>query len=319
MAARKGGKKKGGGKGEFFRAFLLLGLLAATLVAAFVLLILRPYENQHRAPVKIGRDKPPVIHHEEGGAKSNLSVPEANNGGKDGKSPAPLPESRQAKPAGELPQVAIVIDDMGYQAKLDEDLLRLDLGLTFAFLPHGPHTADQAELAKKLGHEVLLHFPMEPDNHRGDPGPGAAIIGMSRARLQELFAENLALVPQAVGVNNHMGSRFTRDSGAMRDFLALVRDNHLFFLDSLTTSSSVGYSLAQEMGVKAGRRQVFLDNVEDEAKITAQLRQLLAVAEQQGAAVGIGHPHPQTLAALRAVTPEILARTRMVAVSQLVK
>jgi len=318
MAARKGGKKKGGGKGKFFRVFLLVLLLAATLGAAFVLLILRPYENQHRAPVKIGKSKAPVIHYEEGGAKPNLPVPQAHVA-KGGSAPEVSPPARLEKRAGELPYLAIVIDDMGYQTDLDEELLRLDLGLTFAFLPHGPHTAAQAELARKQGHEVLLHFPMEPDDHRWDPGPGAASIGMGRARLREVFAENLALVPQAVGINNHMGSRFTRDPGAMRDFLALVRDSHLFFLDSLTSSASVGYSLAQEMGVKATRRQVFLDNDKDEALITKQLRQLLDVADRQGWAVGIGHPYPQTLAALRAARPEILARARLVAVSQLVQ
>jgi len=318
MGVKKGGKKKGGGGGKFFRVLLVLGLLAATLVAAFVLLILRPYENQHRAPVKITKDKAPVVHREEGGAKPNLSVPEVN-GGKGSLGPEALPQAGPEKRAGELPYLAIVIDDMGYQANLDEELLRLDLGLSFAFLPHGPHTAAQAELAKKLGHEVLLHFPMEPDDHRWDPGPGAATVGMSHARLREVFAENLSLVPQAVGINNHMGSRFTRDSEAMREFMALVRNSHLYFLDSLTSSASVGYALAREMGVKAGRRQVFLDNARDEAMITSQIRQLLAVAERQGGAIGIGHPYPQTLAALRAASPEILHRVRMVAVSRLVQ
>lgn len=318
MAAKKGGKKRGGGQAKMFRIILVLGLLAITLVAAFVLLILRPYENRPHAPVKIAKVPPPVSHLGGGGAKPALSTPGASGAKGASAPPAALPAGGE-KRAGELPSLAIVIDDMGYQGKLDEELLHLDLGLTFAFLPHGPHTAAQAELAKKLGREVLLHFPMEPDDHRWDPGPGAASIGMSRARLREVFAENLALVPQAVGINNHMGSRFTQDSGAMRDFLALVRDSHLFFLDSLTSAASVGVSLAHEMGVKSGRRQVFLDNVRDEAMITAQLRQLLTVAERQGAAVGIGHPSPQTLAALRAATPEIMARVRMVPVSRLVQ
>ncbi|NTV12720.1 MAG: divergent polysaccharide deacetylase family protein [Desulfobulbaceae bacterium] len=318
MAARKGAKKRGGGKGKIFRVLLLLGLLAATLVAAFVLLILRPYENQHRAAAKIVKAKAPVMHYEEGDAGPNLAPPllASNKGG------ATLPASSQPvakRREGELPLLAIVIDDMGYQTGLDEELLRLGLNLTFAFLPHGPHTAGQAELARQLGHEVLLHFPMEPDDPRWNPGPGAATIGMSRAQLRTTFAENLALVPQALGINNHMGSRFTSDPGAMRDFLALVRERRLFFLDSFTSQTSVGYSLAREMGVKACRRQVFLDNVKDEAKIIDQLRQLLAVAERQGGAVGIGHPYPQTLAALRAAGPEILARTRLVAVSRLIQ
>jgi len=318
MAAGKGGKKKGGGKGKIVRGLLLFGFLAATLLAAFVLMILRPFENQRRPAVRSSRDKPPIVHFEEGAAKPGSTAIEPQ---KEKKGPAPVVSAKPGpgRTAGELPVLAIVIDDMGYQSELDEELLRLDLGLTFAFLPHGPHTATQAELAAKLGREVLLHFPMEPDDHRWDPGPGAATIGMSPARLREVFAEDRSLVPQAVGINNHMGSRFTRDSAAMRGFLALVRDSRLFFLDSLTSPDSVGYSLAKEMGVKTGRRQVFLDNVRDQALIVTQIRQLLAIAEQQGEAIGIGHPYPQTLAALRAARPEIMARARMLAVSRLLQ
>lgn len=313
MASRKGGKGRGGGrsgKGGLLKALLLLGILVATLAAVFVLLVLRPYENRPR-PAGKASPKASAGPRQAGKAAARPAAPVA-----------PAASRRPAPPgpggaAGDLPLLAIVIDDMGYQPKLDEELLRLDLNLTFAFLPHGPYTAQQAKLAGSLEREVLLHFPMEPDDHRWDPGPGAVTTGMARARLREVFEEDLALVPQAVGINNHMGSRFTRDHAAMQDFLALVRDRRLFFLDSLTSQESVGYVLAREMGVKAARRQVFLDNDRDQARITGQIRELLASAERQGWAVGIGHPSPATLAALRAAAPEILARTRVVGVSRL--
>lgn len=320
MAFKKGRKNKGGGRsgnGKLFRVLLVLGLLVVTLGAAFVLLVLRPYENQPRAPAKTGKSKTPIIQYEEGGGPAKLPGPEitGKKGGAAGKIP---PVSGPERDGREPPYVAIVIDDMGYQQKLDEELLHLNLNLSFAFLPHGPHTTEDAGLARKLGREVLLHLPMEPTDPRWDPGPGAVTLAMSSAERAEVFAQNLALVPQAVGINNHMGSRFTADRAAMREFLTLVRDHRLFFLDSVTASDSLGYSLAREMGVKTGRRQVFLDNVRNQARITGQIRELLAVAERQGWAIGIGHPNPQTLEALRAAGPEILSRARLVGVSQLV-
>lgn len=320
MATRKGGKGKGtkrSGKGRFFRVLLLLGLLVATLLAAFVLLILRPYENQPAQPAKSGKVKAPARHaQKKGSGPSGRAVP-AMTGRRD----APL---RQAQPVAgpeaggrELPLLAIIIDDMGYQQQLDEELLHLNLNLSFAFLPHGPHTPEQAEQAGRLGRDVLLHLPMEPRDQRWDPGPGALTLAMTPAERAELFARDLALVPQAVGVNNHMGSRFTEDPAAMQDFLGLLRDRRLFFLDSLTSPESLGYSLAREMGVKASRRQVFLDNVREQARIREQIRALLAAAERQGGAVGIGHPYPQTLAALREAGPEILSRVKLLGVSHL--
>lgn len=319
MAYKKGGKNKGGGrsgKGKFFRILLVLGLLVATLVAAFVLLILRPYENRPRAPIRAGKVKTPLPHYEEGGGPPKPAGPEAP-GQKGGPARPPTPGAGLERGERELPLLAIVIDDMGYQQQLDEDLLHLNLNLSFAFLPYGPHTTEQAELAHRLGREVLLHLPMEPADHRWDPGPGALTLAMGSAERAEVFAQDLARVPLAVGINNHMGSRFTSDRAAMQEFLGLARDRHLFFLDSLTSRDSLGYALAREMGVKSGRRQVFLDNVRDQAKITGQIRELLVDAERQGWAVGIGHPYPQTLAALRAAGPEISRRVQLVEVSRL--
>jgi polysaccharide deacetylase 2 family uncharacterized protein YibQ len=318
MATNKGGKRKGGGSGKrgFLRTLLLLALLVATLGAAFVLMILRPYENQPLAPVKTGKVQGGRHPPHEKGKVSETAVP-AGAGRQSGAVLNARPVAGTEAGGRELPLLAIVIDDMGYQPQLDLELLHLNLNLSFAFLPYGPHTVEHAELAGRLGREVLLHLPMEPLGQRWDPGPGALTLSMSPAERAEVFTRDLARVAQAVGINNHMGSRFTGDRVAMREFLALVRDRQLFFLDSLTSQESLGYSLAREMGVKTCRRQVFLDNDRDQARIGGQIRELLADAERQGGAIGIGHPYPQTLAALRAAGPEILGRVKLVGVSHL--
>lgn len=318
MVTRKGGRGKGGkrsGKSKLFRFLLVLGLLVATLIAAFVLLILRPYENQPLAPAKSGKIKAPARPAQKRGGPAERAAPPTPG--------QPGTAARRSQPVGqeagdrELPLLAIVIDDMGYQQQLDEELLHLNLNLTFAFLPQSPQTPEQAELAGRLGREVLLHLPMEPRDQRWDPGPGALTLAMTETERAAVFARDLARVPQAVGINNHMGSRFTEDQAAMQDFLGLVRERRLFFLDSLTSPDSLGYTLAREMGVKTCRREVFLDNLREPDRIRAQIRELLAVAERQGWAVGIGHPYPQTLAALREARTEILSRTKLVGVSHL--
>ena len=216
------------------------------------------------------------------------------------------------------PLVAIVIDDMGYNKRVCEALLDLDLNLSFAFLPFGPYTTKQAYKANRLGRDVLLHFPMEAADSKWKPGPGVVTIAMDSPDIRRIFDENLATVPYAVGINNHMGSRFTQNDRAMQNFMESVQEAGLFFLDSRTSRNSIGYSLAQKMGLRSAKRDIFLDNVRDPQKIIVQLRKLLDVARRQGFAIAIGHPYPETLQALKEYKREILRRAEVVGVDALV-
>jgi polysaccharide deacetylase 2 family uncharacterized protein YibQ len=219
--------------------------------------------------------------------------------------------------SGPRPKVAIVIDDMGYRQQVGEQLMDLQIPLSFAFLPYAPYTKSLAEKASSMGRDVLLHLPMEPVSQDHDPGPGALYTFMNKRTLEKIFEKDLAAVPGAVGVNNHMGSRFTEDRQAMATVLGLVKMNNLFFLDSVTSSKSVGAGLAVAVGVKTARRHVFLDHEQDKVKIAAQLKKLLSLAEEQGQAVGIAHPHPETLAVLREELATLSGRVNVVSISRL--
>jgi polysaccharide deacetylase 2 family uncharacterized protein YibQ len=142
---------------------------------------------------------------------------------------------------------------------------------------------------------------------------------MSKEKLQTTFARNLAVVPMAIGINNHMGSLFTENEAAMRALLEIVRANNLFFLDSITSSKSVGYDLARSMGVKTARRHIFLDNEHENKKVTGQLMKLLTTAEEQDWAIGLAHPFPSTLAALKEHAALFKTRVRLVGISELVR
>ncbi len=215
------------------------------------------------------------------------------------------------------PTVAIVIDDMGYRQKEGSALLDLDLALSFAFLPHGPHTPDLARRAQSLGRDILLHLPLQASDPRWDPGPGTLTLAMDETVLLADLDDLLAMVPMAIGVNNHMGSRFTEDSRAMGVLLAEIGRRRLFFLDSVTSSQSVGYDLARQLTVPTVRRNVFLDNEQDRLRIIAQLENLVAHAEKQGTAVGIGHPHAETLLALREFGDRFRDRVTLVGIGSL--
>lgn len=218
------------------------------------------------------------------------------------------PPLTQVGDGGGVPRVAIVIDDMGGDLKALAELLEIDAPITFAVLPRLSHSKDVAEAAYSKGHEVLLHLPMEPKpsaDGQKDPGHGALLTSMSAVDVRSMVEDDFKDVPHASGINNHMGSKFTEDETLMRAVMEVVREKNLFFLDSLTTPASVGSRLAKELGVRGARRDIFLDNTRDGAYIKAQLNGLATAARKRGKAVAIGHPYPETIAALKDALPEL--------------
>ena len=218
-------------------------------------------------------------------------------------------------------KVAIVIDDMGQDMKGLRGLLEVNAPITIAVLPHLKFSREVAREASLKGREVLLHLPMEPKGtDYNNPGEGALLTAMNEEDIRSTIAGDLMEVPGAVGVNNHMGSRFTEDEARMRAVLDVVRKNKLFFLDSRTSSMSVGTRLAKEMGIKNIGRNVFLDNNRDHQYIKAQLKELVAIAKKKGKAVGIGHPYPETIEVLQEMVPELKGQgVTVVKLSELVE
>ncbi|MCJ7547914.1 MAG: divergent polysaccharide deacetylase family protein, partial [Deltaproteobacteria bacterium] len=216
------------------------------------------------------------------------------------------------------PRLAIVVDDLGTDKRVAEELLRLDAPITFSILPFQPHSRRIAQKAHAQGKEVILHLPLEP---RGfplkDPGKGALFVAMSERELLRQLRKDLDAVPFIVGVNNHMGSRFMEHGVSVRLVLGELKKRGLFFLDSRTTAKTQGYQIARELALLAGERDLFLDNENDVQDIRAQLEGLIRLARDHGRAIGICHPYPSTITALKGMITKIKAAgIRIVPLSQ---
>jgi polysaccharide deacetylase 2 family uncharacterized protein YibQ len=203
-------------------------------------------------------------------------------------------------------RVALVIDDLGHDVADLRPLEALGVPVTYSVLPYEPQTPQVVAELRRRKAEILLHLPMEPV-HGQNPGPGALLQGMSDGELRQKTEEALKAVPGAVGVNNHMGSLLSSEEGPMNAVLSVLAERNLFFLDSRTSAESVGYKVALGLGVPAAERQVFLDGDESPEAIHAQFQRLLALARARGSAIAIGHPHPETLAALSREVPKAKA------------
>lgn len=215
-------------------------------------------------------------------------------------------------------RVAIIIDDLGQDMSMARRLAAIDADLTFAVLPHQQHTADVARFLHKHRREVLLHQPMEGGNGK-NPGEGAIYGATDPADAARILQESLDLVPHAVGVNNHMGSVVTQNRPIMEALMTVLKEENLFFIDSLTTGSSVGGSVAEALGVPFEVRDVFLDNDPSGSYITGQIEDLVEQSLRHGEAIGICHPHAATLETLAREVPRLREKgIEVVRVSELV-
>lgn len=228
--------------------------------------------------------------------------------------PAPVPEQPRwlrhaaiGQPARGRPMIAVVIDDLGVDRRRSGLVAGLPGPLTLAWLPYARDLPKQTASARSAGHELMVHLPMEPSG-AANPGPGAMLTQLPAEELKRRIEAGLAAFDGYVGVNNHMGSRFTEDRAGMSVVLGEIDRRGLMFLDSRTSGRSVGYALAREMKMPAAARDVFIDHDPSSEAVLASLKQLEVVATRQGHAIGIGHPYDVTIDALREWLPRLEAR-----------
>ncbi|RMF10732.1 MAG: divergent polysaccharide deacetylase family protein [Alphaproteobacteria bacterium] len=216
-------------------------------------------------------------------------------------------------------KLAIILDDMGLDRQALTRAAAIDGPLTFSFLPYARSLARLTAYARSRGHELMLHLPMEPHGDRADPGPNALLVGLGRTELAKRLDWNLARFEGYVGINNHMGSRFTEDSDAMGLVLGEVKRRGLLFVDSRTTDATVADRLAARLNLPHRARDIFLDNERSYGAIQQQLRKAVEIARKHGSAIAIGHPYGETLAVLEEDLPRYTAQgIALVPVSALV-
>lgn len=215
----------------------------------------------------------------------------------------PVPDAPE-----DAPMIAIVIDDLGLNRSLTRATLSLPAPITASFLSYADDLPEQTEKARLNGHELLLHAPMEPLNPRFDPGPDALRSEMSIEEITRNLEKMLNSFNGYVGINNHMGSKFTSDKQAIAVVMDELEKRGLLFLDSLTSGKSMAWKQARDRHIPYAVRDVFLDNAHNEEDILKQLALLEKHALKSHTAVAIGHPHKETINALKKWIPQAKAK-----------
>lgn len=269
--------------------------------------VARFYDDAPAGAAKSGAQRPEPS---AAGAASRMNLPSLS-GVERGASSAPLWQRNAASVAdnGNGPMIAIVIDDVGLNRPLAYKSIALPAPVTLAFMTYAEDLDTMAAAARSAGHELLVHVPMLPRSRRYDPGPNVLDASLPAAEVRRRLKWGLGRFDGFVGINNHMGSRFTTSPEGMSSVMRELRARGLLFLDSLTTASSVGPEAAQQAGVPYAVRDIFFDNTPDDAaSVRAQLAKLETIARRRGYAVGIGHSRRGSLEVLAKWLPEARRR-----------
>lgn len=234
---------------------------------------------------------------------------------------ASLAATEEAQAASK--RIAIVIDDFGNGMTGTAEMMKLPFPFTVAVMPFMPTTKADAETAHKLGHDVIVHMPMEPNRGKKEwLGPGAITTDLNDAEIRKRVEAAIDNVPFAVGMNNHMGSKVTADERVMRIVLQVCKERGLFFLDSRTTFKTVIPKIAAEVDVPLVSNDVFLDDVYSVAHISKQIGMLRKHLEEHEKCIAIGHVGPsgkKTAAVLLSSTPSLRENAVIVKLSELVR
>lgn len=218
------------------------------------------------------------------------------------------PRKEKEPPPAPVPRLALIIDDGGYNVDKIKAIMETGRPLTLAVLPSTPHARETALLAHRGGAEVMLHLPMEPkESDRYSLEKDTVLSGMDKNEVQEILQRGLKEIPHVRGVNNHMGSKATEDVRLMRVLMEILKKEGLYYVDSHTSSRTVGPQAARQVGVAFGNNDRFIDPEKDLEAIKKAIRLAMKKAKQEGKAIAIGHPHPLTARAIREMIPEIEA------------
>jgi len=315
-------RKKSPLKNSLSKAFAGMAILAVLVVAiGFLVYHLAPPENPSPA-VSVSKSTPAkekplkkkpafeIFPKEKTPAREPLAKIDI---------PKSIPRPKPV-PSGKLPRVALIIDDLGYDRKMAEKFLGLDINLTFSILPHSPFQNKIARQANSKGLEIMLHMPMEPVEYpEVNPGPGTLLSSMTPDELINQLEENLNTMPGVKGINNHMGSKLTAESAQMYQIFSVLKHRGLFFVDSRTTSDSLCKPSARLFQVPFAQRDVFIDHYQKPDFIRKQIKELIRIARLNGEAVGILHPHSTTYRILQEMLPDLQNQVQLVPASKIVR
>ncbi|MBL8696925.1 MAG: divergent polysaccharide deacetylase family protein [Alphaproteobacteria bacterium] len=189
------------------------------------------------------------------------------------------------------PRIAIVVVDLGLTpAPTDQAIHYLPGTITLAFSPFADGLTRWVDLARRAGHEVLMHLPLE------SPTSAAATVAGGPSQAEPTpGAENLGRLDWAlgratgyVGVASFMGAAASEP--ALRPILTSLRDRGVLYVDRQGGPRTPSARLAGELGLPRASVDREIDADPTREAIDQRLAELEKLARDTGTAVAIVRP-----------------------------
>ena len=215
-----------------------------------------------------------------------------------------LEQSPEAKL--DSPMVALIIDDFGpgLNSKMVRGFMDLPHDITISIIPGNSHSGKVGRMAEQAGKEVFIHLPMEPIDSVSMDEPDMVYADTDSLDLNIILNRIAIELPQAVGINNHMGSKASLSDELMASLALELKSRNWVFIDSRTVPHSRGLPQMRKAGVQSAGRDIFLDFDRDVRIIKNQLEKTVNLAKSRGWSIGIGHVRKNTLKVLLEVMPK---------------
>ncbi|GMG83675.1 hypothetical protein LNKW23_28880 [Paralimibaculum aggregatum] len=191
---------------------------------------------------------------------------------------------------GNLPLVAVVLEDAGSSELEAETLLSLRIPLTVGIAPRGEADLRLAAEAKLQGYEVLAQLPVGGD----------AILATSMTDLEvsERVEELMASLYMAVGASGLVEEGGALDERIIKGVIPVLERNGFAFVNADASSMEAGRAFAQAFGVAYAGQTLRIPSGATEEEIYDILVGVAASAGEGGGAIISA---PPSLAMLRAL------------------
>ena len=235
----------------------------------------------------------------------------------DGRQPW-LEYSRGFKRADRKPRIALIISNLGLSdtyTKATLELLPEDITLSFSHV--APRLKSWVREARQKGHEILLDIPMEPIGFpKNDPGRATLLTSSNEVENLNRLEHIMKQAGGYVGLLGTLGTKFMLHSETFLPVLRSIKQRGLIYVDSRSTSRSLGPELASSIQLPKAFNNVFVDKEPSQEKIKNKLDELERIALKRRFAVGIAQPLPITIEILSQWTKGL--KTKQIALAPII-
>ena len=192
------------------------------------------------------------------------------------------------------PKIAIVIDDFGsFDQSGVKTLSKCTEKLTCAVLPNVDYSTANAKQFAELGHEIILHMPMQSHVNLPEDWYGPVYIKNydSPETATKKLKDCLNGFENIKGFNIHIGSGVSQNKTLMKAIYNFAKEHNLYFLDSRTIETKATENACTETNSVYLGRDVFLEADKNRSYngVCSRLLETTNLAKEKGYAIAIGH------------------------------